>query len=235
MQSNSQQARNIYFQTPGIWTKAPELNPEVWTNSNGVVHPVRPQHQSNEVIYKRHLEEINTTVSFRVIDPENDLDKFHQWHNQPRINEFWELAKPKEELKQYMIDILADKHMTPAFVEFDGRPVGYFEFYWVKEDRLGPYYDSDDYDRGFHFLIGEREALGRDKTHAVLKCNLHYLFLNDPRTRRVMAEPRHDNDKVLKYVEIFPVWRKVKIFDFPHKRAVLLEVTREKLFNGTHL
>jgi hypothetical protein len=103
----------------------------------------------------------------------------------------------------------------------------------LASDNRPPIYDK--FDRGFHFLIGERKFLGIKNTDAVLKSVVHYLFLDDPRTLKIMAEPRSDNKKVLQYVDYFPVWRRIKEFDFPHKRAVLLECTRERLFTGEYL
>ncbi len=229
--------RSDFFQFSPYWIKSPEndLYPVAWTQSNEVSHPVRQNPKKSTLLYERHIHEISRTIVFRVIDPKKDLSVFSSWHNDGRISEYWELKGTKEKHIEYIEKSLADQHLIPVILEADGEPVGYFEFYWVKEDRLGPYYDSHDYDRGFHFLIGERKFLGIKKTDAVLKCVVHYLFLDDPRTLKVMAEPRSDNKKVLQYVDSFPVWRRIKEFDFPHKRAVLLECTRERLFTGKHL
>lgn len=32
---------------------------------------------------------------------------------------------------------LKDPHQIPMLVEMDGEPLGYYEMYWVPEDRLG--------------------------------------------------------------------------------------------------
>lgn len=227
--------REEFFQTPNLWHKSKyqSLQPELWNRTAERPYPIRNDDKDG-VFYTRFAANIGKTISIRGIDPVTDLDTFHNWHNQPRVNFFWELALPKEELKQYMIKTKADSHMVPTFVEFDGKPVGYFEMYWTVEDRLGPYYDSDAFDRGFHFLIGEKDALGFSNTDSIVKSALHFLFLDDPRTRRVMAEPRHDNKKVLRYADSSG-WKKLKEFDFPHKRAALLECKRENFFNGERL
>ena len=149
------------------------------------------------------------------------------WQNKPRVANFWEIAQSESELRAYLERGLSDPHTIPAIVEMDGRSVGYFEFYWVREDRLGPIYDCSDYDRGFHFLIGEDDCLGFKNTDAVLKSTSHFIFLDDVRTQIIAAEPRADNAAVLKYVETFKCWRKVREFDFPHKRAALLEARRD--------
>lgn len=224
--------REEFYQTPNLW-HSPQfetLPVEKWHWNAERPHPIR-QNLKTGTFYKRYVPANGKIISFRGIDPEKDLELFHEWHNQPRVSVFWELAESKEKLKDYMIKTQSDPHMVPVFVEFDGKAVGYFEMYWALEDRLGPYYPADAYDRGLHFLIGEREALGAVNTDTILKSALHFLFLDDPRTRRVMAEPRHDNKKVLKYVESTG-WKKLKEFDFPHKRAALLECKRETFFKG---
>lgn len=227
--------REAFFQQSGIWC-APSHNfqePEKWNRSAPIPHPIRSDRKTG-IFYKRFVKEINKTVSFRGVNPADDIKTFHFWQNQPRVAFFWEMAQSEEELFQYLTKIQNDPHAIPTFVEFDGKPVGYFEIYWTLEDRLGPYYEADAFDRGLHFLIGEKDALGFANTDAIVKSALHFLFLDDPRTRRVMAEPRSDNKKVLRYAESSG-WKKLKEFDFPHKRAALMECKRENFFNGERL
>lgn len=228
--------REEHFQNPALYLSAERgtVTPERWTETNGRAHPVRPPVTSG-VKYRRYFPAIAKHISFRVAEVARDLDTFHEWHNQPRVYEFWELNKPKSELKEYLEKGLKDPHQTPYILEIDGAPVGYFELYWTPEDRLGPYYEYQPFDRGFHFLIGSRAHLGLVNTDAILKALCHFVFLDDPRTRRLMAEPRADNRKVLRYVEVFPVWKKLKEFDFPHKRAALIEGKREAFFQGNYL
>ncbi len=230
-------SRRDFFQYSPFWIKSSisDLSSIVWTKTNDVTHPVRHNPAADTLLYERYIYEIDRSIVFRVINPEKDLAIFSKWHNSKRVSVYWELEGGEQEHMEYMEISLADPHLIPTIMEIDGEPAGYFEFYWVKEDRLGPYYESDDYDRGFHFLIGNKRFLGIKNTDAALKSVVHYLFLDDPRTLRVMAEPRSDNQKVLQYVESFPVWKRIKEFDFPHKRAVLLECTRERLFAGNHL
>ncbi|KYG61073.1 aerobactin siderophore biosynthesis protein iucB [Bdellovibrio bacteriovorus] len=230
-------SRTDFFQLRPLWVHngLENVGPERWTETKEVQHPVRSRIQEGQVLYQRTIPGIDKVLRFRVADIEKDLDIFHEWHNQPRVLKFWELDKPKEELRDYLKKGLQDPHQFPVILEFDETPIGYFEMYWTKEDRLGPYYDSEAFDRGFHFLIGNIEVLGFKNTDAILKAVCHYLFLEEPRTRKIMAEPRSDNTNVLKYLETFKAWRKVKEFDFPHKRAALLECKRELFFGNNYL
>lgn len=227
--------RAEFFQTPQLWLPKNVLSlaAEAWTVTNDVRHPLRPRQSG--VLYRRYVPRLGKTLSFRLIDLEKDLDLFHAWQNQNRVADFWELGLSKEALADFLRKGLSDRHSLPTILEADGKPVGYFEMYWVAEDRLGDYCEAGAFDRGFHFLIGDEGFLGFKNTDAVLKSVTHFLLLDDPRTRTLWAEPRADNVNVLKYVETFVAWRKLREFDFPHKRAALLECRRENFFLGGHL
>jgi acetyl CoA:N6-hydroxylysine acetyl transferase len=58
----------------------------------------------------------------------------------------------------------------------------------------------------------------------------HYLFLDDPRTQRVVAEPRADNAKMIGHMQS-QGFHCEKAFDFPHKRAALMVLGRERFFD----
>ncbi len=234
--------RHQFFQLRGIWHKDRDFTPKIeswthtkaWTSKIERIHPVRPKNQ-NGILYKKYVPEIDKTLSFKMIDVDSDLDIFHHWQNLPRVADFWELGISKPELLDYLKSALNDPHTNPMLLLCNDQPVGYFEMYWCREDRLAPYYDSDAFDRGFHFLIGNNDFLGFKNTDATLKVLTHFLFIEDLRTRRLMAEPRSDNTKVLKYIETFVAWKKLFEFDFPHKRSAMLECTREDFFRGNYL
>lgn len=226
--------RSLFYQSPLLWLRSKEeSSPEVIINTNNISHPKRPSHYHG-THYRRYVPSINKTISFRTITP-HDLDIFHEWHNQKRVAFYWELDQKKDELKNYITQGLEKAHQIPMIVEIDNEPVGYYEFYWVKEDRLGPYYEARPYDRGFHFLIGNKNFLGKANTDAITSAGLHFIYLDDERTHFTMAEPRYDNNKVLKYADDTIGWQALKVFDFPHKRAVLLQNSREIFFKGVKL
>jgi siderophore synthetase component len=226
---------NFYKQT-SLWNIPTRdvTQSEEMIETNSVQHPKRYPFTAGQKLYSRYVHTIQSTVSFRVIK-ESDLDVFHEWHNQPRVANFWELAGSKEDILAYIQKGLTDPHLMPVIAEINGEAVGYFEIYWTKEDRLGPYYESGSYDRGFHLLVGNEKYLGFNNTDALLKSACHFIYLDDERTQFIMGEPRHDNQKLLKYVLSFKSWRRVKEFDFPHKRAVLLECDKNFFFQGHYL
>lgn len=82
---------------------------------------------------------------------------------------------------------------------WDGKPFGYFEIYWVKEDILGRYLGdkADNYDRGIHVLVGEEEFRGKHRVKCWITALAHWAFIEDYRTNAVVLEPRIDNERYL--------------------------------------
>lgn len=142
--------RHVFYQLPLLWRHASgHVTYPALTNALGPADrpvPLRPP-QPQGVMYERWLPQIDTLLSFRPIDRRRDLALFHGWMNQPRVAFYWELAQSAEELDRYLAAQEADPHIFGVVGSFGDEPVGYFEIYWFKEDRLGPYYEPDDYDR----------------------------------------------------------------------------------------
>lgn len=224
--------RRQLLQLPLLWHQDPRPLPYPRLPCplpDGRIHPERPP-LADGVVYDRFDPQLGMRVSFRRVDVDRDLPLFHAWMNELRVAYFWELAEDEARLRAYLERLEADPHTSPLIGCFDGDPAGYFEIYWAKENRLGPYYDAHDYDRGWHGLIGARHHLGLAKTAAWLRGLTHFLFLDDPRTEKVVGEPRVDNAKLLRYADAL-AYDKIKEFDFPHKRAALMHCWRDPFFD----
>lgn len=199
--------------------------PTQYTSTNGVRHPIRPKppHQA-EVFYVRYIPSLQQYLSFRVpfvpmVKPgsgpgtpvssavtgieqhltENicsDVDTLHRWMNVPRVEAMWAEGGPKSAQEKFLLDTLTSRHKFPVIGCWDGKPFGYFEIYWVKEDPLGLLLGHvDNYDRGIHLLIGEQEFRGAHRVAVWLSALVHHCFLADMRTESVVLEPRVDNIK----------------------------------------
>lgn len=175
----------------------------------------------------------------------SDTDLLHSWMNDPRVNAMWGEAGPRSKQEAFLRTALNSKHSFPVIGCWDGKPFGYFEIYWVKEDPLGRQLSSHDYgnwDRGIHALVGEQEFRGPHRVSVWLSALVHHCWLADPRTERVMLEPRVDNKKWV----TFQVWLKSadtaqrfinymidvgfykeREISFPHKQAALMKIRRE--------
>ncbi|MDC0716967.1 GNAT family N-acetyltransferase [Nannocystis bainbridge] len=222
-------AREAFYQRP-LWhhrgESLPATTPLVQTGA--IVHPLR-QDDGESLLYRRHCAAIDRTFSLRRFDLSRDLDLFCAWMNDPVVAKFWEQAWPRAQLLDYIEQRQADPHTIPAIGWFDERPVAYYEIYWAKEDRLGPHYAADDFDRGFHMAIGDPEVRHRGWGRQWFLSMAHYLFLDDPRTQRLVGEPRVDQARVRNWANSTP-WEEWGEVHFPHKTAVLMVLSRERFF-----
>jgi len=227
--------RAAFWQLAEPWLKAPSASgyPQLARMSNGRRHPLRPPKPTGEV-YRRFDARLGSWISLRALDIESDLKHFHRWQNHPRVLEFWQEDGSLEQHREYLQKLAADPHSLTLIGCFDDQPFAYYEAYWAREDRIAPFYAVDDYDRGIHMLVGEDNHRGPRKVESWLNALVHYLLLDDPRTQRIVAEPRADNARMISYMQSHGFWKE-KVFDFPHKRAALMVQSREVFFEQCQL
>ena len=220
----------LFWQRREAWLAAAgrEVFPQMQVMGNGRRHPLRPA-QPRGVVYARYIPWLGQVITFRAVSVEDDLERFHRWMNDPRVEQIWSEAGDLATHRAYLERLLADPHMLPLIGCFDGQPFGYFELYWAKENRLGPYYDAHDYDRGWHVLVGEDTFRGKAWVSAWLPSLMHYMFLDDPRTQRIVGEPAASHAQQIRNLDRSG-FAKVKHVDFPHKRALLVQLLRERFF-----
>lgn len=196
--------------------------------TDGKRHPRRPV-KPQGLVYARFIPWLSQTISFRVLDRDTDLPLFHRWMNDPRVAAFWAEDGDLDKHRAYIAKLQADPHMLPLIGCFDGVPFSYFEIYWAKENRIAPFYDAGDHDRGWHVVVGEDAYRGRQFISAWLPSLMHYMFLDDCRTQRIVGEPAAAHVQQLRNLERSG-FAKIKNFDFPHKRATLVMLLRERFF-----
>lgn len=225
---SGQVPRGMFYQHPWDWLRHAPADPRETPFDTAAGHPRRPGKPDGEV-YRRFDPRLGRRFTLRVIDPARDLSRFVRWMNLPRVAEFWEQAWPEAELAAFLEERLADPHTLPLIGEFDERPFGYFEVYWAAEDRIGPHYAWAAFDRGLHLLVGEEDVRGPRFVDAWLTGLQHYAYLAEPRTTRIVLEPRHDNRRLFRHLERLGLSR-LRDFDFPHKRATLVMGHRDRFF-----
>lgn len=211
------------------WLPEPETAPYPLdpVMSAGKRHPRRPAKPEGRV-YARHIPWLGQTVSFRALTLD-DVPLFNRWMNDARVAAFWNEQGGIEKHRAYLAELIADPHMLPLIGSFDDKPFGYFEIYWAKENRIAPFYEAGDHDRGWHVAVGEDAFRGRAYISAWLPSLMHYLFLDDPRTDRIVGEPAAAHTQQIRNLEVSG-FAKMKNFDFPHKRATLVMLLRERFF-----
>lgn len=227
--------RGQFWQLP-IWLKAEQsvTSSEMqYDTARQIVYPTRPLRPAGEV-YRRYDPQIKHTLTFRLADVALDAGRFTQWMNDTRINAFWEMAGPQTELEAYLHQQLDSTHCYPLIGCFDDSPFGYFEVYWAAEDRIGRHYRWQPFDRGLHMLVGEQNWRGASYVRSWLRGLTHYLWLDEPRTQRIVAEPRFDNQRLFRHLPVAG-YITLKEFDFPHKRSRLVMSERHRFFSEVGL
>jgi RimJ/RimL family protein N-acetyltransferase len=223
--------RELFWQWDRLWL-ADRREPapiQYVISKDGRRHPRRPAKPTGTV-YRRHIPWLDKTFSLRALDVERDLATVNRWMNEPPVAHFWQETGDLDHHRRYLSGIAADPHTIGLIGCFDDQPFSYFEAYWAKEDRIAPFYDAADHDRGWHVLVGEPDLRGREFLTAWMPGISHYLFLDDCRTQRLVIEPRIDNRRMVHSLNRCG-YASLKEIQFPHKRAVLGLLMRERFFD----
>ncbi|KFY00192.1 hypothetical protein O988_03450 [Pseudogymnoascus sp. VKM F-3808] len=165
-----------------------------------------------------------------------DLQLIHKWMNDPRVAKSWGCDGPIEVQEKFLRGNLESKHSFPVIGCWNGRPFGYFELYWVKEDLLGRLLsagEAKDWDRGVHVVVGEQEFRGAHRLSRWISAFVHYALTADYRTECLVLEPRIDNERFIKQLEENGFTREKQVV-FPHKTSWYLRYKRET-FDGPAL
>ncbi|SDA21470.1 Protein N-acetyltransferase, RimJ/RimL family [Methylobacterium sp. UNC378MF] len=216
----------LLWQCAGRWLPAARPPfPELFTATAGRRHPLRPETPAG-IVYARVIPWLGRCLSFRTMTEPGDVALFSAWMNDPRVAAIWQEAGTLATHAAAIAKLQADPAILPLFGCLDGKPFGYFELYWARESRLGPLYESGPYDRGWHVAIGDEAVRGRPYLSAWLPSLMHYLFLDEPRTQRIVGEPRADHAQQIRNLHASG-FATVATIDFPHKRAALVALSRE--------
>ncbi|KAI9737585.1 MAG: hypothetical protein M1818_005589 [Claussenomyces sp. TS43310] len=245
--------------TPGPFASGSHLPtyyppaPAQYIMSNGVRHPLRPKPpRQGEVFYSRYIPSLKQYLSFRAVslsdkpiayngpvplDPTpttlSDVQLLHKWMNVPRVAKFWGCSGPISTQEAFLKTNLESRNSFPAIGYWDGKPFGYFEIYWVKEDILGKHLgkgEVGDWDRGIHVLIGEEEYRGKHRIGPWISSLVHWLLLSDYRTDAVVLEPRIDNTRFVEHLQNSGFAREKEV-TLPHKQSAFMRLRREN-FDG---
>ncbi len=228
-------ARQTFWQHSALWLTAPASGNRAirYRLQDGKRHPIRPPIAQGEV-YRRFIPALQSTFSLRTVDISRDLEAFNRWMNLENVAYFWEQAGTAQEHTLYLQQMLDDPRVHPLIGCYDDEPFAYFEVYWCKEDRIAPFYDVQDYDRGWHVVIGESKHQGLGKLRGWFRSLMHYMFLDDPRTQRILGEPRIDHTRQIDFLKS-QGYGHLKNIQLAHKEAALLRLERESFFDEHRL
>lgn len=166
--------------------------------------------------------------SFRALQFDKDFETYCRWMNQPYVAKWWGFDRSREELAKKLIAELEDKHQHLYIGMINGKPVSYWERYWVEQDILGTYISAKPFDQGLHFLIGESEYLGRTHTSSSIAAFSKLVF-QDSRTQRIIGEPDVNNKQVLRYAEI-NCFKHKETVQMPERTSAIMVCERADFF-----
>lgn len=186
------------------------------------------QMQTN-IVYKRRDLDINKVISFRPVTLQEDLERIHNWMNQPHVIPFWKLGFSLNRIKAHLKKALADQHQTLYIGLLDGVPMSYWESYWAIDDIIGNYYPANVADHGIHLLIGEPTFLGKGYALPLLRSMTDFQFENKA-VQKIVTEPDIRNKKMIHIFEKcgFEFQKPVEL---PDKTGSLMFCLRDRFKN----
>ncbi|WP_270182211.1 GNAT family N-acetyltransferase [Alkalihalobacillus sp. CinArs1] len=166
------------------------------------------------------------TISFQRVEFDRDVELLHKWMNEDHVHPFWNLNVSFESYKDHLKKALADSHHSLYLGLYGGKPISYWEVYWVKGDVTEGTYENEPFDQGVHLLIGEKDHLGRGFALPLLREMVKKQF-KEKQTKRVIAEPDIRNEKmihVFKQCGFEPAYP----INLPDKTGLLMFCERER-------
>ncbi len=176
-------------------------------------------------LYSEYVPILKQTMRAKPVTIERDLDTLHHWMNMPHVSEFWNMAWPKDKIKEY-IEQCQKKAGFNIFIAFmDDEPMAYFELYEPATDVIGKHYSVQPGDIGLHVLIGEEKY---QKRHIIrLSTMMMRLVFNAfTHVKRVMGEPDVDNKQVQGVMK-FIGFKWIENITLPDKIGALHSLNKE--------
>jgi acetyl CoA:N6-hydroxylysine acetyl transferase len=157
-------------------------------------------------------------IELLAADPEEHLALVHTWMNAPHVAEWWDLARPRDEVRAYLAAQASLPHLEPWIAWADGIPFAYVETYRAAQDPLAEHYRALPGDRGWHVLVGEAGYLG---TGAPRELGRHVVERLLADGERVVCEPDVRNARMLAFCRALGGEVRATL-ELPGKRAALV-------------
>ena len=252
-------SRSAFWQGAGTtgwhgsgWILDPRREPfpaqRAYTRNDRVIaaHPLRPpKPKQGTTLYRRWCGSVKRTLEITYFDlgdgniqTSRHMAAFHKWHNDERVNSAWGERGSLETHREYVETVLEDPNVWPCMLSWDGELMGYVEIVWAKENHVGQHYPNGvvvgDWERGIHVLAGESKFVGSGMSETWIRSLVHYIYLADPRTERVIGEPDCTNKAILAVAKNSGFHTQT-FFDFPYKKSAMVLNVRDSFFTQCRL
>jgi len=149
----------------------------------------------------------------RLQDSPADVEVMARWLSDPRVLEFYEgRDRPHDEamIRETFVDGMVGTAEVPCIVEYQGRPLGYVQFYPLDAEGFAEYGCDPQYATyGMDQFIGEPEYWGLGLGTAMISLVVAYL-VREVGAERVVMDPVIENARAIRAYEKCG-FRKVRI------------------------
>ncbi|HET7115475.1 MAG TPA: GNAT family N-acetyltransferase [Hanamia sp.] len=170
------------------------------------------------ILFSRKLPTIGNELVVKPLHLPRDIHIIHQWVNQPRAKQFWQMEGSVENLYRHYEDFLNAGNGYSLMCFLDNKPVAQIDYYKVAADEVKEHFDYKETDFGIHLLMGNYNEPIPHLTRDVMITGLAFLFTLD--IARIIGEPDARNDKANKLV-VDVGFRFIKTIQMSYKTANL--------------
>lgn len=192
---------------------------------------LKPLHYPGDIIFSRHIQSLQKTVSFRSFDLEKDTDLIHHWVNQPYALPFWQLDGKRDRVYDLYYNIQRNSNGHSYLGLLDDQPICQFDVYRVLADELRHFVPADENDCGFHLLMAPNDQPIPGLTLMIVESFLYYFF-SFGQARQMYAEPDLTNRRSNRILQQLGFTYHHAI-EMSYKTAKLYSITKEQ-FYATH-
>ncbi len=181
-----------------------------------------------QLLYSVHDPELNTTISFRSLQLETDIDFLYDWVNRTYAKRFWQLNGSKSILNDTYQTLLANPNAHSFIGLCDGKPVCQVDLYNVSADELKDHTDHSPDDCGLHLLMLPPHEMRKGLSVHMLSHFVHFYF-SFPASSRLFAEPDKENS-LANRLATKAGFRFLKTIELSYKTANLYCITKDQYY-----
>ncbi|VUD69211.1 Aerobactin synthase [Thalassocella blandensis] len=153
------------------------------------------QLNENDIVYSIYSD--IGELSFISFKPELHAGIIQRWLSLPYAH-YWGMSdKSSEDLQSHYLNVIANNLATPYLGLVDGKPAFFIEVYDPETEGVTQHYAKRDGDCGMHILVSPADRPVAGFTHHIFMFVMEFLF-SLPSVERVVVEPDHRNQKILK-------------------------------------
>lgn len=155
---------------------------------------LKPLFYPGEIIFTRHIIQLNKTLSFRSLNLGTDLNMIHKWVNMDYTLAYWRLNGSKQHLYELYYSIQRNSNGHSYIALLDDQPICQFDVYRILADEIRQFIPANENDCGFHLLMAPNEKPISGLSVAIVQAYLSYYFTFREATQ-MFAEPDIRNNR----------------------------------------